>query len=244
MKIKTVYSRAYRKHRFEKFLKKTFKVKRVAPNSIEFDWGYVCPTFGFEFIISRGGYFDQHYQLSICLIWGKLSCRLPFKTKISESCDTPRYGFQHYEDLFWIHLGGKMNDHNQCDSRRITWYLPWIHYIYEWTKYQMPNGEWIEGDWKTKDKAYQETHNYTYILNNGTVQNRKATCCIETMQWHRKWFPWIKKTRKTIYVNFDEEVGERAGSWKGGAVGCSYEMLPNETIEQTLRRMEKERRFN
>jgi hypothetical protein len=47
----------------------------------------------------------------------------------------------------------------------------------------------------------------------------------------------------TLDVKFDDEVGERSGSWKGGTIGCSYEMLPNETPEQTLRRMEKEREF-
>lgn len=47
-----------------------------------------------------------------------------------------------------------------------------------------------------------------------------------------------------IDVQFDGEVGERSGSWKGGTVGCSYDKLPTEGIEQCLRRMEKEREFN
>ena len=44
-------------------------------------------------------------------------------------------------------------------------------------------------------------------------------------------------------VNFSDEVGERSGSWKGGTLGCGYDLLKNETMEQCLRRMEKERKF-
>jgi hypothetical protein len=40
-----------------------------------------------------------------------------------------------------------------------------------------------------------------------------------------------------------DEVGEEAGSWKGGVLGCGYTLLPNETPLQCLRRMEKERKF-
>jgi hypothetical protein len=40
-----------------------------------------------------------------------------------------------------------------------------------------------------------------------------------------------------------KECGERKGSWKGGTLGCSYELLPNETPLDCLKRMEKERKF-
>lgn len=59
----------------------------------------------------------------------------------------------------------------------------------------------------------------------------------------------LEKKIKGRFKSFEHqkytgEVGERAGDWKGGTLGCSYEMLPRETPEQTLRRMEKERKFN
>ena len=37
--------------------------------------------------------------------------------------------------------------------------------------------------------------------------------------------------------------GERNGSWKGGVLGCGWDMLKGETPLDTLRRMERERRF-
>jgi hypothetical protein len=45
------------------------------------------------------------------------------------------------------------------------------------------------------------------------------------------------------YIEFNDEVGERTGSWKGGTLGCGYNLLPNETPLECLRRMEKERKF-
>ena len=46
-----------------------------------------------------------------------------------------------------------------------------------------------------------------------------------------------------IKVEFDGEVGKDKGSGKGGCIGCSYNILPNETPEDCIRRMEKERNF-
>ena len=105
----------------------------------------------------------------------------------------------------------------------------------DWNQWFTNSQAWI------KDNA--KTYDYTYILKNGTVQNRKATCHIERRTWSVRWAPWLKKVSTTLDVNFNDEVGERSGTWKGGTIGCSYEMLPNETPEQTLRRMEKERKF-
>lgn len=44
-------------------------------------------------------------------------------------------------------------------------------------------------------------------------------------------------------VEFSDEVGERTGSWKGGTIGCSFDIQKGETAEQALKRMEKTREF-
>lgn len=38
-------------------------------------------------------------------------------------------------------------------------------------------------------------------------------------------------------------LGARRGSWKGGCVGCGYDMRPEEAPKETLMRMQRERRF-
>ena len=44
-------------------------------------------------------------------------------------------------------------------------------------------------------------------------------------------------------IDETEEVGKKKGSWKGGCIGCSYDLKPGETPEECLKRMEKEREF-
>lgn len=118
---------------------------------------------------------------------------------------------------------------------------------------------------------WKEEHPYTYVLKNGNIQKRIATITVNEREWRQRWLRWTKAfsmKRKTIEVEFSYggalhrdvlfekslnrsrrpeetgEVGERTGSWKGGTIGCSYEILPNETPLSTLRRMEKERIFD
>ena len=105
------------------------------------------------------------------------------------------------------------------------------------------------GSWerdKEPDCRYEESHPYTYVLESGTVQDRVATVYVDRMAWRPKCLWWtglIEKVRASIVVRFNDEVGERSGSWKGGTVGCSYKLRDGETPLQCLRRMEKERKF-
>jgi len=75
-----------------------------------------------------------------------------------------------------------------------------------------------------------------------TVQERTAAIRVEYGRWSRYWLPRVKESR-WIDVQFNDEVGERTGSWNGGTIGCSYHMMPGETALATLRRMERERKF-
>lgn len=220
-------------------------------DSIDFNWGYFAPRFGFELVLHRGGYFDSRYAIAFNLGWGHFHIKLPFRTSLAEGCDLPRYGFQFYEDLFWIHKGGNFDASiGQVTSGGTwTWYLPFKHWIFEGHWIANKEGHWYkvekgQDSWEVREKiGHTEVHDYTYTLKSGEAQKRKATCTLEKRQWYRKWFPFLKMERVNIDVQFDGEVGERTGSWKGGTVGCSYDKLPHESIEQCLRRMEKEREF-
>lgn len=82
--------------------------------------------------------------------------------------------------------------------------------------------------------------------NNGTVQNRTVTIYGEEMEWRWRWFTWLpipRMIRRSVNISFDDEVGERTGSWKGGTIGCSYDWRSNESMLAALRRMENERKF-
>jgi hypothetical protein len=226
---------------------------RINRESIDFKWGYFAPRAAFELVLNRGTYFDRRYAINFAFGWGKFMVYLPFKTKLDEGCDMPRYGFAVHGDTFWIYRGGDYED-GQCQNQWITWDLPFFSYVFDGHWIMDRGMNWIKTSYKRndgmpvsyefrKELAYSETHPYTYTLKKGTVQNRIATCTIEKRKWHRKWFPFLTKESKVIDIEFNDEVGERSGSWKGGTIGCSHEMLPDDTIETCLRRMEKEREF-
>lgn len=239
-------------HELPKWMK-LLGIWRINPESIDFKWGYFAPRAGLELVLNRGTYFDQRYAINITLGWGKFMFYLPFKTKLEEGCDMPRYGFAIHNDTFWMYKGGDY-ENGLCHNQWWTWDLPFFSYTFDGHWIQNKNREWVQMENRYRDGfpdayefrksgAYVEVLPYTYFLKNGKIQIRTATCTIEKRKWHRKWFPFFTKHSQVIDIEFNDEVGERSGSWKGGTIGCSYEMLPDDTIATCLRRMESEREF-
>lgn len=130
--------------------------------------------------------------------------------------------------------------------RRKSFDWPWSWHTLAYET-MLKDGSWRELDWDARQRhAYSETHPYAYTLRSGKVQNRTATVTkrrhVITWRAFRR-IGWPRWVRESIYVEFDGEVGERSGSWKGGCIGCSYDILPHETLGCALRRMEAERVF-
>ena len=137
-------------------------------------------------------------------------------------CSGPTYGFVFFGDGLHLHWGkckGKRDD-----PMKIV---------------QMPWG-WRHREHKILSEP--ESHHYRYVLRSGEVQECLATIRAESRLWVRPWLPFRRLSRY-INIEFDKEVGERTGSWKGGVLGCGYEMRRGETPLDTLRRMERERVF-
>ncbi len=123
--------------------------------------------------------------------------------------------------------------HLKCEVRRPDG--SWVHYV-------APHGDNVP----FADGRWQENYPYRYDLLSGETQTRTATVYVERREWRWRWMPWSpwpSVKRQSIDVRFDAEVGERTGSWKGGTLGCGYDMKPSETALQSLRRMEREREF-
>lgn len=168
----------------------------------------------------------EHRQGWVRLSFGlfKICFAFPWKWTVPDhyQCSGPTYGFQFYEDLFWI-LYGKSKGTRDDPLRTI--YMPWA-----WNHM------------KHEILSEPESHPYVYQLKSGELQHRTATIKVERRTWTRYWIP-VKRVSRYIDIEFSDEVGERSGSWKGGCIGCSYDMLPEETPVQTLRRMELDRKF-
>jgi len=217
-----------------------------APGWFEVSWRR-C-SFALELIYSGCDYEDRWpWMLHLHLFWLNVFLHLPLSL-VPPSKREPymrewqQWGFAVSEDA--LHL--RWNE-----ASKVVW-LPVLHSVHQRHEVRRADGSWVPyvGTWerdKESDGRELLTFPYTYTLRNGQIQKRMATVYVDRMAWRPKWFTWTRlfeKSRQSISVEFDDEVGERTGSWKGGCIGCGYTMLPGESAEQTLRRMERERLFN
>ena len=150
----------------------------------------------------------------------------PWKWTVPDEgqCSGPRYGFAFFGDKLWIYFG-KDTGRSRDPRRYLALSMPW---------------EWRHR--KHEVLSEPEQHPYRYVLRSGEVQERIATIKAESRLWTRPWLP-NRMERRSIDIDFNDEVGERTGSWKGGVLGCGYDMQPGETPLETLRRMERDRKF-
>lgn len=214
------------------------------------DWISVYHGFRkLNFKFGPASYFDNRWFLSFSLIYWQFYIHLPIRSKYNQ-CDPPQYGFYFYSNNGWWPTTFAICKGNRVKFIPMPWEYDWVR-----TSNLRIDGIWeheVRGDRKDfyKDKwkeiIWSEVYNYTYMLKSGLMQYRKATVTVEEREWRPIWFKWtglFKRVRKTISVAFNDEVGEGTGSWKGGCTGCGYEVLPGELPEQTLRRMERDRKF-
>lgn len=166
-----------------------------------------------------------------------------------------RWGFTYFMRAIQCSWGCKCKcismpwdlDHIKHEVRRPDG--SWVPYVGSWEVAQPiknTDGMVVIGGGKEPDGREAFTFDYTYILKSGEVQHRIATIYVERREWRQKWLKWcplFAKKRKSIDVSFNDEVGERTGSWKGGVMGTGYEMRKGETPEATLRRMECEHKM-
>jgi hypothetical protein len=162
----------------------------------------------------------------VCLGFITIAFAFPWKWTVPDEgqCSGPTYGFAFFGDKLWLHFG-KDTGRSRDPRRYIALSMPW---------------EWRHREHEVL--GVPETHPYRYTLRSGEVQERTATIKPERRLWTRPWFPW-KREVCSIDIEFSDEVGERSGSWKGGVLGCGFDMQPGERAVDTLCRMERERRF-
>lgn len=185
--------------------------------------------------------FESGYSLDVCPVWGKWLVPLPFRPKRLPEELMESWGASLYDRSIYLNWGAKYKFVR----------LPWD---FEHVRHEVlrPDGTWVPyvGCWehgKEPDGRQTWTAPYSYKLKRGEVQERTATVYVEEREWRWRWFtwlPWPRIIRRSIAVRFSDEVGERTGSWKGGTIGCGYEMKPGEQPLETLRRMERERIFD
>lgn len=208
-------------------------------------------TNSFDISFELCGYFDNRPRINIDLIFFSFELILPFPNKWTDECDPPKWGIAIHNNTFWIYRGGKGDFSG--GNKWWTWSIPFI--TLEWVRSSIllldetweherrgENKSFYNQEWKSKQKTFNYLFTDKY---DGEIIPTKIY--VEEREWRPKWLTWtglFKKVRTTIDVHFSKEVGSRKGSWKGGTVGCSYELFRGEHPLQCLERMESERSFN
>lgn len=234
-------------------------------DGIRFTWLEVVQKWGLGVRLSNRGidHDGDPWWLHVMLIFFAFHLRLPLPPRPAADQDGfgDSWGFVWYWDRDENGAAVHLNWGKHCKIVHLPWHWEWVR-----TSYLMPDGETWEHETEANRRAFvklgrknhewwatwrdrprwTETHDYLYVLKNGTRQERRATVKVEEREWRWRWLMWSRwprLIRRTIAVEFNDEVGERSGSWKGGTIGCSYDLRPGETPLQCLRRMERERKF-
>lgn len=210
-------------------------------NSWRFRWGELSSG-KLGFALGYSVYHEEaHWRIQI--LWPSIYIKAPMlirqKPGTEDWCAS--YGFSTFEKA--IHLNWR---------RRVKIIdMPWAYgSAVRWSVFDANGNKHLKihqyDDGPYQDQRHIETHPFVYVLRDGTIQNRTATIYGEEMEWRLRytpWLPWPRKIRRSISITFDDEVGERTGSWKGGTIGCGFEWRDGESMKRCLQRMQHEREF-
>lgn len=172
------------------------------------------------------------------------------------------YGFSIVDDMIHTHYGIQpgywSSDDKKNSDRTKLFYIPWKrlemvrHSLYnlDGTAFaHMPSH--IILDWEERKRLCEEVPKIKFSFNDYDGEEIIATCYIEEREWRygKGIWRWLLSYKKPIIwrvldLNFSKEVGHEKGSWKGGTLGHSVNILPNETPLDAFTRYgnEKERR--
>lgn len=198
---------------------------------------------------------DSDWSLHIGVIYGAAFVKLPFLPRREPKDSLDRWGFS----WSWSLDDRGADIHLHWGERTKILHLPWHPGSAVRWDMLCADGVWrkiVHSYYRKEGDAEPatEVHPYRYVKRDGTVQNVKATMQVDEMEW--RWaivrllrLPLRGQVHRLIDVTFSSDepgfdgVGERAGSYKGGTIGCGYEMRPGETPLETLRRMQRDRKF-
>lgn len=155
------------------------------------------------------------------------------------------YGFSYSDGFLQVHYGICPGD----SSLDQTWckHLPWTQWRVVANRIYNADGS-LAGDvagLQWDDRRLIEdaaTRAHFDMIDHDGERITVATHASEA-EWRlgTGWFKWLgylvpKKRYRGLDLAFSSETGPEKGSWKGGTVGTSIDMLPGETYEQAFRR--------
>lgn len=177
--------------------------------------------------------------------------------------DQRTYGISYSEGFLQVKYG--RNGGSSCDSSiEQSWckHLPWTQWRHIRRSLYDLDGKhfWSEIDSETRAvnklggkvpgerwaiiRSWEEMcPKAAFKIQDHDGEEIEATTYIEEREWRfgTGGFKWLSlfrrpKIRRSLDIRFSGETGPEKGSWKGGTIGTSIEMLPGELHEPAFRR--------
>lgn len=157
-----------------------------------------------------------------------------------------QYGFSLNEGYLSCLYGEQT--HDSCTNKQKGWFLPWTQwrhvrisfYDSELNHYKTV---YDSDGWGAQFEARDNCPTVKFVFRDFDGEELVATTNIQEREWRfgTGKFKWLSVFRKpmierSLDITFSGETGKRKGSWKGGTVGHSIKILPNENHENVFRR--------
>lgn len=168
--------------------------------------------------------------------------------------DAREYGFSYSDGYLSMHFGRQTHDSSTCKQK--GWFAPWTQWRHVRRRFYGLDGEHVAtlpdsgksylddpGRWDRERAIEEATPTVAFDFADFDGERLVATTKIEEREWHFgtgrfKWLSLFRRPKisRSLDISFSGETGKRKGSWKGGTVGHSIDMLPGELHEAAFRR--------
>lgn len=169
-----------------------------------------------------------------------------------------QYGFTIAEGAVHLYYGPQTHDSLTTKSK--CYFIPWKQLRYVESRWYDFNGVMCElltdqdervfnreeggrSGFQLREEIERRVPKRVFEFEDYDGQRILATTFIVEREYHwgEGWFKWLELFRKariyrTLEINFEHEVGYEKGSWKGGLIGHSIELLPGELHEAAFKR--------
>jgi len=160
------------------------------------------------------------------------------------------FGTTAAEGSVHVHYGQQTHDSSTTKSK--CWFIPWrsLRFIRH-SFYDLKGSLFVDmpqrgrlaklgqaawhNHWLVENAIEEACPTATFEFEDFDGERLAAKTKIEEREWARGegWFKWLSlfyknQVRRSLDIQFSGETGKRKGSWKGGTIGHSIDMLPGE----------------
>lgn len=155
------------------------------------------------------------------------------------------FGFTFVDGALHTYFGAQTDEWPGSKSR--VYFLPWREWRHVRHSFYDMDGDLFahvpDRDWPMQQKLETACPALRFEFLDFDGEQITATTRIDEREWRFgtgkfKWLSLFRRPKiiRSLDLQFSAEVGERKGSWKGGTIGHSTEMLPGELHEAAFRR--------